>query len=153
MIKIIAEGTTFFYVPPSAGHEAFTRMSTTASEEQLALASGVDTRLAFFRGRRESLIPYWLVWQAPVDLQHLDIEMNKEGANTNIFIGALRTLLLTSRCRSCASEYRTLCIDAGDPYPGNSELHMQKIRTMQIIRCPKCGGIFGLLVAKIVRAL
>ena len=153
MIKVCAEGTTFFYVPASSAQRILADESNECREEQLALATSVDTRLAFFSGRPETLLPYWLVWQTSVDLSSLDTEIGKEGANTKIFIGALRTVLLTSRCRSCGSQYRTLCSDAGDPYPENSELHMQKIRSMQIVRCPKCGGIFGLLVAKIVRAL
>ena len=154
MIHIKSEGTQFDYVPASGAATAIQSAWSNPPLESLGLATGQDTRLSWFRDllRSTRQNPYWLVWQKPVDLNALDSRAELGGADGGDFADAFRAILQTTRCSQCAEEFRTLIIDPGDPYPEAPELHQSKIAKLKIRPCPKCGGSFRQLVAKVLDA-
>lgn len=155
MIHINSEGTQFDYVPARGAAAAIQSAWTNPPIESFALATGQDTRLSWFRDLLSSTRknPYWLVWQTPMDLSELDSRAELGALEVEDFAGSFRTILQTTRCSQCASEFRTLIIDPGDPYPDAPELHQSKITKLMIRQCPKCGGSFRQLVAKVLDAL
>ena len=152
MIHIRSEGTQFAYVPADCAASVIKSAWSNPPPESVGLATGQDSRLSWFRDMLSSTRqnPYWLVWQVPVELGELDSRAKLGQVEDRDFAGAFRAILQTTRCSQCAGEFRTLNIDPGDPYPDAPELHQSKIAKLKIRQCPKCGGSFRQLVAKVL---
>ena len=152
MIKIISEGTFFYYVPAakefSLEGAVFNLPTTTVSQ----LLAGSDTRLALFNNMLppNQLLPYWLVWQDGKDLVALDSNVRSGSARDQEFSNALRAIPQRTRCFECGGTFQTLVIDPGLPYPNAPSLDREKILKAKILACPQCGASLRQIVVKIV---
>lgn len=154
MIQIRCEGTEFEYLPAdTSGGEEFPEAGLRLDGETTErLKNGPDTRLALFRNllQPHQWIPYWLVWQSPPNLLALDERVRAGTYDASDFKASLRAVAQLTRCFSCGANFRTLIIDAGDPYPGAPNLLREKITRLRILPYPQCGSSLRQLVAKIL---
>jgi DNA-directed RNA polymerase subunit RPC12/RpoP len=152
MITIKAEGTEYLYVPATSNPKLVDVKFEVPMTVVEQLIQGADTRLALFKNMLppHSLVPYWLVWQENKDLQMLDHRVLNGLSTDQDFTNAFRTVPQLTRCFTCGQTYRTLVIDAGDPYPGAPALRREKISKVKTLPCPLCGSSLRQIVVKIV---
>lgn len=152
MKTIIAEGTTFRYVPAATKIEAAGIDFKLPNSTVERLLDGADTRLALFDNLLppHQMLPYWLVWQDEKDLHALDSKVNDGLTTDEDFVSAFRAVPQRTRCFKCGEAFQTLVIDSGDPYPGAPNLHRQKIAKAKILCCPRCGAALRQIVVKIL---
>ena len=93
---------------------------------------------------------YILVWQDDSDLIELERKIANGSYNDEDFSHAFRTEYHELKCRQCGEKSGALVIDPGDPYPGNTGLHRQKIARLNVKVCPFCKSSFGQLVVKVL---
>lgn len=152
MIHIHSEGTEFDYVPAASAASALESEWGRRQPNGLSLATGHDTRLAYFRDMidpsRQN--PYWLVWQSTPNLVELDRNVERGEVAEGDFSGWFRTGMYKLFCSSYGSKFWTLAIDPGDPFLNAPQLHRKKFLALSIVPCPQCGGSFRQMVAKVL---
>ena len=161
MNKVQAEGTAYIYFDRADEVPRATAMGLRVEGldpfmvEQLP--NSTDVRLALVRSffRPEAADVYYLYWDDGSDLDALDAKVERGAYTDDDFRNSVKTLYQRTVCANCQSQWDTLIIPPGDPYPGAPRLLQEKIRVRaargSFKACPRCGARLRQMVVKIFR--
>jgi len=156
MHKTQAEGTAFWYLTGNGDPSEMTSTGLSVHAPDPGIVARVrqapDVRLVVFERmlKRTQGDVYYLHWNNGQDLVALDQRVIAGTYTDADFAASVKTTYQVTRCDACGSEWQTLVIPPGDPYPGAPGLLQRKIVASKIELCPACRGVLRQAVVKIL---
>lgn len=107
-----------------------------------------NMRLILFSLWDGTVVPYFLLWAKPADLDKIDLKIKANRVEDVDFMDSISTSYQQTYCRHCSKSFPSQVIDGEIIYHAIPSLFQKKLELFKILTCPNCASFTGSLVVR-----